>query len=92
MTSRMGLYAAKLGDQATALSMTEKAITAQADNPNVRFRAAVVYEITGKRDAALNELSIAQRLGYPTALVATEPDLLALRSDPRFDLLRMERE
>ena len=90
--SRMGLYAAKLGDKTTAFLMSQKAVTSDADNPNIRFRAAVAYEIIGRRDDALNELNSAQRLGYPTKLIGTEPDLLALRSDPRFDLLRMERE
>ncbi|WP_313171618.1 protein kinase domain-containing protein [Massilia oculi] len=91
MISRMGLYAAKLGDKTIALLMTKKAVSTEADNPNIRFRAAIAYEIIGQRDAALAELSIAQRLGYPTKLIGTEPDLLALRSDPRFDLLQGER-
>jgi len=92
LTSRMGLYSAKLGDKAAALTLSKQAVLAKPDNPDIRFRAAVAYEVTGKREAALAELANAQQLGYPTTLISTEPDLLALRSDPRFDLLRMERK
>ena len=92
LASRMGLYAAKLGDKTTASALSQKAVTATPSNADIRFRAAVAFEITGQRDAALAELTNAQQLGYPTKLIGTEPDLLALRGDPRFDLLRMERE
>jgi len=92
LASRMGLYAAKLGDKATALLLSQQAVDSTPDNSDIRFRAAVAYELIGKRDAALAELKSAQKLGYPTKLIGTEPDLLVLRSDPRFDLLRMERE
>ncbi|WP_306396433.1 serine/threonine-protein kinase [Telluria beijingensis] len=92
LVSRMGLYAAKLGDSNTASLLSQKAVTAKPSSADIRFRAAVAYEVTGQREAALAELISAQQLGYPTKLISTEPDLLALRSDPRFDLLRMERE
>lgn len=92
LMSRMGLYSAKLGDENTAAQMTKKAVAANPSNPDIRFRAAIAYEIIGKRDAALAELINAQQLGYPTKLISTEPDLLSLRSDPRLDLLRMERK
>ncbi|TXF96921.1 serine/threonine-protein kinase [Massilia arenae] len=92
LISRMGLYSAKLGDKMTAAQLSQRAVAASPSNPDIRFRAAVAYEITGQRKAALAELTKAQQLGYPTKLIGTEPDLLALRGDPRFDLLRMERE
>ncbi|MDY0962662.1 MULTISPECIES: serine/threonine-protein kinase [Massilia] len=92
LASRMGLYAAKLGDKDTATQLSKKAVSALPADVDVRFRAAVAYESTGQRDAALTELASAQKLGYPTKLIGTEPDLLALRADPRFDLLRMERK
>lgn len=92
LISRMGLYSAKLGDESTAAALSRRATDAQPDNADIRFRAAIAYEITGQRDAALFELTSAQKLGYPTKLISTEPDLLALRSDPRFDLLQMERK
>ena len=92
LNSRMGLYAAKLGDMTTAAELSRQAVAAKPDNPDIRFRAAVAYELTGQRDAALAELGKAQQLGYSRELIGTEPDLLALRSDPRFDLFQMERK
>jgi serine/threonine-protein kinase len=92
LISRMGLYSAKVGDKAMALLLSRKAVDITPNNSTIRFRAAVAYEIAGKRVEALAELTKAQQLGYPMKLIGTEPDLLALRSDPRFDLLRMEEE
>lgn len=92
LTSRMGLYSAKLGDKETASLLSRKAVDDKPASPDIRFRAAIAYEITGQREAAIKELTAAQQLGYPIKLISTEPDLLALRSDPRFDLLRMERK
>ncbi|OFA02609.1 serine/threonine-protein kinase [Duganella sp. HH101] len=82
--SRMGLYAAKLGDKPTAELMSGKAVAAAPNSADVHFRAAMAYEIIGQRDAALGELGRAQQHGYPAKLISTEPDLLALRRDPRF--------
>jgi len=90
LISRMGLYSAKLGDKTIATQMSRKAVGAKPTNADINFRAAIAYEITGQREAALAALTEAQKLGYPMKLIGTEPDLLALRSDPRFDLLRME--
>ena len=92
LASRMGLYSAKLGDKETASLLSRKAVEDKPTSPDIRFRAAIAYEITGQREAAIKELNTAQKLGYPTNLISTEPDLLALRNDPRFDLLRMERK
>lgn len=92
LNSRMGLYAAKLGDKATASLLSRTAVAAMPESADIRFRAAVAYELVGQRDAALKELTRAQQLGYPIKLIGTEPDLLALRGDPRFDLLAMEKE
>jgi len=92
LASRMGLYAAKLGEMNTAAKLSQQAVAAKPENPDIRFRAAVAYELAGQRDAALAELGKAQQLGYSRELIGTEPDLLALRSDPRFDLFQMERK
>ena len=82
--SRRGLYAAKLGARDTALLWSRRAVLAEPDNADVRFRAGVAYELAGDRGGALAELARARALGYPAHLIDTEPDLLALRRDPRF--------
>lgn len=85
MRSRMGLYAARIGDKSTAAENTKRAIAAAPENGDVRFRAAMVYELGGDRANALAELSNATKYGYPAHLIAAEPDLVALRRDPRYN-------
>jgi hypothetical protein len=50
----------------------------------VAFRAAMTFELCGERDKALEALRATRALGYPANLINAEPDLLALRRDPRF--------
>lgn len=84
MHSRMGLYAARLGEHDTSLDHTRRAIELLPGAPYVRFRAAVTYELLGDRERALAELSLAREQGHPAHLVNAEPDLIALRRDPRY--------
>jgi serine/threonine protein kinase len=90
MTSRLGLYSARLGDRPAATALTLRAVQAAPDNPDVRFRAAIAFELSGRRESALAELRIAQERGYPPNLISAEPDLIALRRDPRFHQPTME--
>lgn len=90
MTSRLGLYSARLGDRRTALELTSRAVQAAPNYPDVHFRAAMAYELAGRRESALAELRIAQERGYPANLISAEPDLIALRRDPRFHQPTME--
>jgi len=50
----------------------------------VQFRAAVSYEILGKRNEALSALAKARHLGYSSKLIEAEPELLVLRRDPKY--------
>jgi tetratricopeptide (TPR) repeat protein len=84
LTSRLGLYSARLGDQQAALALTQRAVAAAPTSPDVHFRAAMAYELSGRRDSALTELRSARERGYPANLISAEPDLIALRRDPRF--------
>lgn len=84
MHSRMGLYAARLGERDTSVDHTRRAIELLPGEPYVRFRAAITYELLGDRDRALAELSLARDKGHPAHLVNAEPDLIALRRDPRY--------
>ncbi|SEN77150.1 serine/threonine protein kinase [Duganella sp. CF517] len=81
--SRMGLYAAHVKDDA-ALGWIARAVLRAGDSPDVRFRAAVASELAGRRDLALSHLAIATKLGYPIKLIESEPNLIALRRDPRY--------
>jgi tetratricopeptide (TPR) repeat protein len=85
--SRMGLYVAHLGEGGAALAWTARATAAAPDNPDVRFRAALASELAGARGAAIAHLRRAKELGYPARLIATEPDLVALRRDALYSPL-----
>jgi tetratricopeptide (TPR) repeat protein/predicted Ser/Thr protein kinase len=82
--SRMGLYLARLGDSAGAAAMSRRAVAAAPASGDVHFRAAIAYEVSGQREAAMTELKMAAANGYPANLIGTEPDLVALRRDPRY--------
>lgn len=90
MLSRLGLYSARMGDAAAAAALTTRAVQAAPDNATVRFRAAMAYELSGRRDDALVQLKAAQQRGHPQNLINAEPDLIALRRDPRFHQPTME--
>jgi tetratricopeptide (TPR) repeat protein len=83
LQSRMGLYRARLGQADEARRRTALALAGAPDSADVHFRAALAEEILGRRAAALTHLARARALGYPINLIETEPDLVALRRDPR---------
>jgi tetratricopeptide (TPR) repeat protein len=80
-------YYAKLPDRAKALAEIARARRLAPLNPNVLFKAAVAYEITGKRDQAIGALDLALQGGYSIDEVRREPDLADLRTDPRYQRL-----
>jgi tetratricopeptide (TPR) repeat protein len=84
LLSRMGLYAARSADPATALRDTALAVQGAPTSPEVRFRAALAYELLHRRGLALTELAAAKRAGYPAAAIETAPDFADLRRDPRY--------
>lgn len=84
INSRLGLYLARMGEHAEALRLHGAAIAAAPDSGAVRFRAAVAYELSGNRDSAFAELENAIQRKYPPNLIRSEPDLIALRRDPRY--------
>lgn len=84
LLSRMGLYAAHVGDKATAVELSKRAVSAAPSSGDIRFRAAMVFELNGNREQALLELKSAKAFGYPANLINSEPNLIALRRDPRF--------
>jgi len=90
LMSRMGLYSARLARREDAVAMTRRAVLAAPDSADVRYRAAMTYELAGRRADALDELRIARQRGYPLNLINAEPDLVALRRDPRFHQPTME--
>ncbi|WP_374438150.1 protein kinase [Inhella sp.] len=85
--SRMALYAARLRDPRASAWMSQ-ALAQQPDSSAMAYRAVLVQEALGQREAALQSLALALRLGQPRHLVEAEPELQALRRDRRYhDLL-----
>jgi eukaryotic-like serine/threonine-protein kinase len=83
LLSRMGLYLAHVGDPA-APDWAERALRRNPSSADMQFRAAITYELAGQRGAALACLARARALGYSARLIDSEPELIALRRDPRY--------
>ena len=85
LLSRRALVRSRLGDTAEA-SNDLKRIRALGTGTDLYalFRLAVSEELCGEREPALAHLEKALRSGFSLAEVRNEPDLLELRSDPRF--------
>ena len=84
LVSRMGLYSARAGAGEEALALIGRALALAPASADVQFRAALSYELLGRRALALASIAKARRLGYPTAFIDAEPDLVALRRDPAY--------
>lgn len=84
LSSRMALYLARSGEAARSRALIEPALAQAADSLDVQFRAALVFELTGSRERAIAALLKARALGYPVKSIDAEPDLVALRRDPRY--------
>jgi serine/threonine-protein kinase len=84
LVSRMGLYAARSGHQDEARALIARALSLAPKVADVQFRAGFAYELLGDRKEALAAIAEALRLGYPAKFIEAEPDLLALRRDPRY--------
>ncbi len=84
LSSRVALYAARLGRFAQARERAESTIARAPRDADVLFRAALVAELSGSRDVAIERLRRAIEQGYPPHMIASEPDLLALRRDRRY--------
>ncbi|WP_158568053.1 MULTISPECIES: protein kinase [unclassified Duganella] len=82
--SQMGLYAARVGDGDDARRQMARALAMAPADARTRFRAGLAYELLEDRSAALAEIAKAIQLGYPRHFVESEPDLTALRRDPRY--------
>ena len=87
LLATIALYRVKSGDSAGALRDIAAVNAAAKPSPVMLFRATVVYELAGKRDAALAALERTLRAGYSPREIRTEPELISLRTDTRFHLL-----
>ena len=77
------LYA-ETGDYGEAGRLIDRAVEDAPENVRVRFTSALVFEVSGQRQAALDALRSAIDDGHPKYLIAHHPDLRALRRDERY--------
>jgi serine/threonine protein kinase/tetratricopeptide (TPR) repeat protein len=87
LQANLALYLAKSGDKQTALAQIKAVDHATKKPASVLFNSAVVYELGGNRDRAIAVLSAAIKAGYALEEIKNEPELVALRTDTRYQLL-----
>jgi tetratricopeptide (TPR) repeat protein len=81
-----------VGEQDLALSLIEQALSLEPDNIDFMVRAGLVYEVLGERDKALECIGKALDQGYPVEAIEGVPELEPLLNDPRFELIRGQKE
>lgn len=77
------LYA-EIGDRSGAAREIAHALEDAPANVRVRFTSALVFEVMGQRQAALDALKSAIDGGLPKYQITHHPDLRALRTDDRY--------
>ena len=80
----VGGYYAALGNEKESLPRLAQAAALAPETPEVLYQVAVGYETLHRRDEALQWLAKAMAGGYPSGTVTRNPQLAALRADPRF--------
>jgi Flp pilus assembly protein TadD len=86
LKSDLALYLAKSGDKSAALRALKPMEDAPSKDPAVLYNSAVVYELCGDRDKALNSLLAAVQAGQDLNDIKNEPEFVSLRADPRYHL------
>jgi eukaryotic-like serine/threonine-protein kinase len=87
LRASLALYTIGISDTQRALTEIAQARKLAPESWTVLFRAALVYEMAGRRDEALQALEGALKQGCPFAEVQRHPDLAELRRDPRYAAL-----
>jgi tetratricopeptide (TPR) repeat protein/TolB-like protein len=86
---RLAEYNGALGSKNESLSYLRRALSTAPEDPEVLFKAAVVYEYNLKRrDDALQMLERAIQRRYSWKEIDRSPSLSELRKDPRYAKLR----
>lgn len=82
----LAMYLAKSGEKSAALQAMEPVEEARSKDLIVLYDSAVVYELCGQRDKALNSLLAAVQGGEDPNDIKNEPEFVSLRADPRYHL------
>ncbi len=82
----VAMYLAKSGDKDRALKELKPLEESHITNPADLYTSALVYELCGKRDQALDALLAAVKAGQDLNDIKNEPEFVSLRADPRYHL------
>jgi|HubBroStandDraft_6_1064221.scaffolds.fasta_scaffold07207_2 serine/threonine protein kinase/Flp pilus assembly protein TadD len=83
----LGEFSVMLDQKQTALDSIQKALSLAPKDPEVMFKAALVYNHLGENKQTLGWLEKATGAGYPRIVVRDTPDFEALKQDPQFRTL-----
>ena len=82
----LAVYLAKSGHRDSALKELKPVEDGHDTNPSDLYTSALVYELCGKRDRALDALRAAVKAGQDLNDIKNEPEFVSLRTDPRYHL------
>ena len=91
LLARLGSFYASIGEPAKSLPLVRQAVALDPASSQVLYKAGEAYELLHHRDDALRFLGQALHAGYSIEYVRREPELAALRADPRFSALASEK-
>ena len=87
LRATLAVYRAKSGDTAGALDDIAVIARSPQPSPAMLYKSTVVYELAGNRQAAVAALERTLKAGYSPREIRIEPELVSLRTDPRFHTL-----
>jgi thioredoxin-like negative regulator of GroEL len=82
----LAMYLAKSGDKDRAIKEMKALEGVHDTNPADLYTFALVYELCGKRDQALDALLASVKAGQDLNDIKNEPEFVSLRADPRYHL------
>ena len=84
LQSRKALYLAKHGDARAALHTADALLAQKEKDPQILYRLALAFELSGARAKSLDALAGAIRNGYSKEEVKADPELASLRRDVQY--------
>jgi serine/threonine-protein kinase len=85
--SSLAIYLAKTGQPEEALAILASLPDPARQRADIQYKMAVVCELAGKRGEALRHLAQCLQIGYALREIESDPELRALRQDPRYHRL-----
>jgi serine/threonine-protein kinase len=90
LRARLAMYLAKSGAKPEALRELATLEKQKISDHGALFHMGLAYELTGQRDRALAALGNSLKEGHPLREANQDPELVALRSDPRYHQLALD--